>query len=162
MTNYQPPAQPAPFYPQAPRHRPIGVTILAILQVLFGLLMLLTSFVFFGLAAIFAMPDFINQVRDQLPQWLLNMGSGVFLVVGLVILLVAIISFLLARGFLRGQRWSRTVGNILAVLEIISIVFTAAASLNVANIASAGFSAIIPVIILLYLMLPHVKAWFTQ
>lgn len=163
MTTYQPPpAQPAPYYPTPQRHRPLGVTILAILQILGGLGALLISLAFFGLAALFGSADFITQYRDQISQWILDLGTTFFLVMGIVFLVFAIISFILARGFLKGKRWARTVGIVLAVLEIASVAFTAVASGNVLNIATIGFSALIPILILLYLMLPNTKTWFTQ
>jgi cytochrome bd-type quinol oxidase subunit 2 len=162
MASNQQPVQPAPYYPAPTRHRPIGVTILAILQILGGLGLLLLSFIFFGLAALLGSASLTPEIRDQIPQWFLNLGSTVFLIVGVIILIFAIISFLLARGFLKGKRWARTVGIVLAVLEILGAITTAIASGNVNQIATVGFTAIIPIIILLYLMLPNTKAWFAQ
>lgn len=162
MTTYQPPAQPAPYYPAPQRHRPIGVTILAILQILGGLGALLISLGMFGLAALFGTTEFLNQYGDQISQWILDLGTTFFVVMGVLFLIFAIVSFILARGFLRGKRWARIVGIILAVIEIASVIITAISSGNVLNIATVGFSALIPIIILLYLMLPSTKAWFTQ
>jgi len=162
MTANELPAQPAPYIPAQQRNRPFGVTILAILQILGGLGMLLLSLLFFGLAALFGTSTMFPEFRDMLPQWFVDMGTVAFLVLAIIVLIVAIISFLLARGFLHGKRWARMVGIVLAALEIVGAVVTAVASGNVSNIASVGFTAIIPIVILLYLMLPNTKAWFTQ
>ncbi len=161
MTSYQQPSPPA-YYPAPQRHRPLGVTILAILQILWGLLVLLVSFALFVLAFLFGATNFITPYLDQIPRWIVDLGATFFLVMAVIALIVALISFALARGFLKGKGWARTVGIILAVLEIASVVFTAVASMNVLNIATVGFSALIPIVILLYLMLPNTKAWFTQ
>lgn len=157
------PAQPAPVYPaQFHRHRPLGVTIMAILQILGGIGLFLLSLVMFGLAALFGTMNLFPQVKDALPQWLINVGTMAFIVAGIVLLIFAIINFLLARGFLKGKRWARIFGIVVAVLEIIGVVVTAVSSGSVAQIANIGFAALVPLLILLYLMLPNTKAWFTQ
>lgn len=154
---------PSPSYPaQAHRHRPLGVTLMAILQILGGLGLLLLSLVMFGLGALFGTMEIFPEIRDLVPQWLIGMGTVAFIATGLVLLIIAIFSFVLARGFLKGRAWARVLGIFLAILEIIGVIYTAVNSGNVSQIANIGFAALIPIIILLYLMLPNTKAWFTR
>jgi hypothetical protein len=162
MSTYQPPSQPAPYYPEPRRHRPIGVTILAILEILTGVLSLLASFGFFVLGAIVGSQDLKDQLGPNVPQWILDNGPVFFAGIGVLFLLFAIVAFLLAWGFLRGKSWARVVGIVFAVLNIAGSIVSALVSGNVVNIATVGFSVIIPVVILLYLMLPSTKTWFTQ
>ncbi len=162
MTTYQPPAQPAPYYPAPQRHRPLGVTIMAILEILGGLGALVVSLAMFVVAALATSQEIINQLGPDVPQWIIDAAPALFAVLGAVFLIIALVSFLLAWGFLRGKRWARMVGIVFAAISIIMNVATAIISLNAIGLATLGFSVIIPVVIILYLMMPSAKAWFTQ
>lgn len=81
--------------------------------------------------------------------------GGIGIAIGGILLALAIVSFLVAYGLLKGLRWAWTVT---VILSIISIVFNAI-SLATGNIASI-ISIIISGIILYYLYRPHVKAYF--
>jgi hypothetical protein len=81
--------------------------------------------------------------------------GGIGIAIGGVLLAIAIASFVVAYGLLKGLGWAWTVTVILA---IISIVFNAI-SIATGNIAGI-VSIIISAIILYYLYRPHVKAYF--
>jgi hypothetical protein len=81
--------------------------------------------------------------------------GGIGIAIGGVLLAIAIASFIVAYGLLKGLGWAWTVT---VVLAIISIVFNAI-SIATGNIA-AIISIIISGIILYYLYRPHVKAYF--
>ena len=81
--------------------------------------------------------------------------GGIGIAIGGILLALAIVSFLVAYGLLKGLRWAWTVT---VILSIISIVFNAI-SLATGNIASI-ISIIISGIILYYLYRPHVKSYF--
>ncbi len=91
-------------------------------------------------------------VPPTVPQSLLG---SIGIAVGGVLLALAIISFIVAYGLLKGLGWAWTVT---VVLSIISIVLNAI-SIAAGNIASI-ISIIISGIILYYLYRPHVKAYF--
>jgi hypothetical protein len=74
---------------------------------------------------------------------------------GIVLLALAIVSFVVAYGLLKGLGWAWTVT---VILSITSIVFNAI-SIATGNIA-AIISIIISGIIIYYLYRPHVKAYF--
>lgn len=135
--------------------RPLGVTILAILEVLVGILMLISSLGMFALSAFIDDEEFLSQLGTEVPQWLLDSGPTFFIILGVVFLIFAIFTFLLAWGFLKGKKWAWWLGIILAVLQIIS---------GVVSILTSGISGIIstliPVLILIYLIQPSVKNWF--
>lgn len=75
--------------------------------------------------------------------------------IGGILVAIAIVSFLVAYGLLKGRGWAWT---LTVVLSIISIVLNAI-SMAAGNIASI-ISIIISGIILYYLYRPHVKAYF--
>ncbi len=81
--------------------------------------------------------------------------GGIGIAIGAVLLAIAIASFFVAYGLLKGLGWAWTVT---IVLSIISIVFNAI-SIATGNI-SAVISIIINGIILYYLYRPDVKAYF--
>ncbi|MDW5561763.1 MAG: hypothetical protein SA339_00945 [Methanomassiliicoccus sp.] len=166
MTTYEPPPyQPtpqAPYYPAVPRHRPFGVTLLAILEILYGILLLIASFALFGAAYLIGSQEFIDMLGPNAPQWLIDAGPVIFGAIGVVILIMAIIAFLLAWGFLKGKRWAWILGIIFTILSILGSIFSAATSLSLSGIATLGLSILIPVIVLIYLLLPSTKAWFTR
>lgn len=91
-------------------------------------------------------------VPPMVPQSLLG---GIGIAIGVVFLAIAIVSFVVAYGLLKGLGWAWTVT---VILSIISIVLNAI-SIATGNIASI-ISIIISGIILYYLYRPHVKAYF--
>jgi len=142
------------------RQRPIGVTILAILEVLVGILALFGSLGMFALAALLNSADFMEQLNEmgqQIPQFLIDSGPMLFLILGVVLLVFAIVAFILAWGFLKGKKWAWWLGVIFSVLQIISGAFSLLTS-GVSGILSIA----IPILILVYLMMASTKAWFNQ
>jgi hypothetical protein len=164
MTYDQPIPQPVqgPYYPPVQRSRPLGVTILAILGILYGILLLIGALALLVVAFLFGSQEFIDMLGQNLPQWLINAGTLFFGVLGIVVLIMAIIAFLLAWGFLRGKRWSWWLGIIFAALNILGSVVSAVGTGTLSGVVTLGISILIPVIILIYLLLPTTKAWFTQ
>lgn len=83
------------------------------------------------------------------------MLGGIGIAIGGILVAIAIASFVVAYGLLKGRRWAWT---ITVVLSIISIVLNAIA-IAAGNIASI-INIIISGIILYYLYRSHVKAYF--
>ena len=81
--------------------------------------------------------------------------GGIGIAIGGVLLALAIVSFVVAYGLLKGLGWAWTVTIVLSIISIILNVISIAAG----NIASI-ISIIISGIILYYLYRPHVKAYF--
>jgi hypothetical protein len=143
------------------RHRPLGVTILAILEILSGLISLIAALGMFALAALSSSQELIDAIGPDAPQWFVDSGATVFAIIGVVFLIIALVAFLLAWGFLKGKKWAWIVGIIFAVLSVLSSLGQALLTGTLASIATLGISILIPVIILVYLLLPNTKAWFT-
>lgn len=81
--------------------------------------------------------------------------GGVGIAIGGILLAMAIVSFVVAYGLLKGLGWAWTVTVILSIISIV---------LNALSIAAGNISSIISIIIsgiiLYYLYRPHVKAYF--
>jgi hypothetical protein len=138
------------------------VTIIAILNIIGGIIMLLIGL---GLAVAGAIIPFVPQSQFQqqnltagdvdLSQVPPSLVGGGILAVGGILIAIGIISFVVAYGLLKGRPWAWT---LTVILSIISIVLNAI-SIATGNIASI-VSLIISGIILYYLYRPHVKAYF--
>jgi len=131
--------------------RPTGVTIIAILNIIGGIIMLIGGIALVAIGAV--LPEAFEEGMGP------GMSSGVLGALGVgmggIILALGIISFVVAYGLWKGKGWAWT---LTVVLSIISI------ALNAISIASANFGGIISIIIsaviLYYLYRPHVKAYF--
>ncbi|NLI74643.1 MAG: hypothetical protein GX369_07770 [Euryarchaeota archaeon] len=152
-------------YPPHPRQRPLGITILAILAIIGGILSLISAIGLFIASSVVNVQEIIDQVGSDFPQEIIEATPLLFAALGIVFLISAILSFLIAYGYFKGKGWSWTLGVVLMVLSIL---------FNVIGFVSAGFSSsgliglligllvgiAIPIIILIYLFQTHVKVWF--
>jgi hypothetical protein len=81
--------------------------------------------------------------------------GAIGIAIGGVLLAIAIVSFVVAYGLLKGLGWAWTVTVILSIISIV---------LNAISIAAGNITSIVSVIIsgiiLYYLYRPHVKAYF--
>src|SRR5438132_11947649 len=91
--------------------RPVGITILAALEILIGVVGLLASLVIIGFSALFS----------TLPK-VGSLLGGVGLVVGGVVLLFGVIWLATGVGFLPGRRWSWALGVISSVLPLLGAI----------------------------------------
>lgn len=169
MTSTQPPIPPTGVQPPSPyapypvrRSRPVGVTILAVLEILVGILVLLGSIGVFVLAGSLTLSSVRQNIEQNLPSWFVNIAPAALAIFGVVLLIIAIIIFLVARGFLKGKNWSRVLAMILLVLSILGSVINLIATglFSAGALVSFIIAIIIPVLLIFYLTRPGVKAWF--
>src|SRR5215467_5894700 len=125
-----------------PGQRPTGVTILAVLEFIVGIIALLG-----GLGALVGSAALGFAGRGML--------SGVFGIFGGVALIFGILALIVGWGMWTGREWAWIVGIVLAVLGLVSGVV----QLAFFN-ASAILQILIDLLILYYLTRPHVKAFF--
>jgi hypothetical protein len=167
-------------------NRPIGVTIIAILTIIGGILLCFGGISLLALGAFFAtvpintiiseqqqqqqlQPEIQNQAElEALTQFL----AGIGIVIGAIILAVGIGYLVVSYGLLKGKGWAWTVTIILTIIaiaiQIISIIlssmFNASFSSDMNALASEIISHIIGLaingVILYYLYRPNVKAFF--
>jgi hypothetical protein len=127
------------------KSRPMGVTILAVLEALGGLLWLLAGTGMMMLGAL--MPMF----GAGLPMFVGAMAG----LMSLVFLIFGILAFVLAYGLFTGKSWAWLWSLVFAVFGIILALFEAMGSLG-----SGILPIIIYLIIIYYITRPHVKAFF--
>jgi hypothetical protein len=90
------------------------------------------------------------------PMAIQTILGGLGIAFGVVLVAIAIVSFVVAYGLLKGKGWAWTVA---IILSIISIVWNAITLVTAANFGGI-ISIVISGIILYYLFRPHVKAYF--
>jgi hypothetical protein len=145
------------------RSRPTGVTIIAILNIIGGIIMVIGGVTLLAAGAIIPMlpPSAFDQPQNlapgglnfsQIPAGLLGGGAAA---VGGITLAIGILSFVVAYGLLKGRSWAWTLTVVLSVISIV---------LNAISLVAGNFGAIISIaisgIILYYMYRPHVKAYF--
>ena len=136
------------------KKRPTGVTIIAILIIIGGILLLSA-----GIAGVVVGSLSISQI----------IGLG-FVIIGAIILAVGIGYLVVSYGLLKGKRWAWTITVVLLfigiAINVVSIIIfgyftfdTDTSSFLTSNSGSIA-GIIISVIILYYLYRPHVKSYF--
>ncbi len=155
---------PQPYYPLPVRRRPLGITILAVLEALLGIFLLLASLGSFIVAALWNNHLVHEALQNStLPQWISNDPALFFAIVGVASLAIAVLAFVLAYGFLQGRRWAWTLGIAVGIISIVwSLISTFISGFNISQIPSLVISVGIEVVIIVYLFQPGVKAWFAR
>lgn len=125
--------------------RPTGVTILAVLAAIGGVLGLLGGVALLGLGGIAA-----GATGNAA-----FFGMGAF--AGIISVAIAIASLAFAYGAWMLQPWAWSLG---VVLQLVSLVWAVLLVISGGDIFSQGISIVIAGIILYYLNQPHVKAAF--
>jgi hypothetical protein len=124
--------------------RPLGITFLAIIEILIGVLGLLVSVTIIGVSALFSTIPVVGTL----------IGS-VGVVIGVVFLFFTLIWLATGVGFLHGRGWAWTLGMIFTVLSILGAAYVA-----FIGIYQAGYALVFWIIMIIYLTRSHVKVFF--
>ncbi len=133
------------YQPQRPE-RPLGVTILAVLSILGGILFLLLGILASVLGAAFA---------GTMMTGMKGLPLFIFAAVGVVFIILGLIELVVGWGLWKGASWAWWVTVILNGLGVILALVSLAGG-NVGGIVTL----IIDAVILYYFLKPHVKAFF--
>lgn len=120
--------------------RPFGITILAILEVIVGLIWLGSAASLFAAAGAAAMIPLIGLL-----------AGGILVVIAVISIILGLVSFAVAWGFWTGAGWSWGLAIALSILGII---------LGLLNLPAGVITIIINIVIIYYLTRPHVKFYF--
>ena len=140
--------------------RPTGVTILAILQIIAAILFLIASLGMFVVASLADMEEVKDAIGEEAPEWVVDNAGIIFGMTGALFLVFALVGFGLGYGFLKGIGLAWTLGIIFAVLNIIGEIIHPIMDRSWDAITGAAIGIVIPVIIIVYLTRPDVKAFF--
>src|SRR5712664_1043625 len=125
--------------------RPVGITILAVLEILIGIVGFLASLAIIGFSALFS----------TLPRVGAVFGT-IGLVLGGIVLFFSLIWLATGVGFLHGRGWSWTLGMIFSVLSLLG----ANGALTLGLITGGVGGLVFLGLMLYYLTRTHVKAFF--
>jgi uncharacterized membrane protein (DUF2068 family) len=147
--------------PKAPR--PTGVTVLAVLAILaaIGLLFFGSALIGLGLllGTLTASVDITNAITTAGYPGLASLGVGtisaLIIALGAVFVIIGILYLIVGFGFFGGKRWAWNLGIVVSVIGIV---------LDVIQMIGGNYSGVLPLVISLliiyYLMRPHVKVFF--
>src|SRR6266851_1665832 len=124
--------------------RPLGITFLAIIEILIGVVGLLVSVTIIGVSALFSTIPVIG-----------TLIGTVGLIIGGVFLFFSLIWLATGVGFLHGRGWAWTLGMIFTVLSILGAAYVA-----FTGIYQAGYALVFWIIMIIYLTRSHVKVFF--
>ena len=129
------------------QHRPTGITIIAILMIIGGLILLFT-----GITPLFLGPLISIDISDyQISQLGLLITIG-----GLVLVGLGIASFIVSWGLLKGKGWARTITLIISIIAIIFAIISLISSEDLIHI----IEIIVYGIIIYYMFTNKVKLYF--
>ncbi len=128
------------------QRRPTGITIIAVLMIIGGLVLLFT-----GITPLFIGPliTIDSDYSTSALGFLITIG-------GLVLVVLGIASLIVSWGLLKGKRWARTITLIISIIAIIFAIISLASSSDLIHI----ISVIIYGIIIYYMFTNKVKLFF--
>jgi len=143
-------------------NRPFGVTLLALLTLLGGLLYLAAALGFFGLALLANEGEVIDQLGPETPEWIVQNFFVAFLLLGVFAAAIAIAFFAATRGLLRGSGWAWTLAVVVTILSIISDLLSAYTYGfgDAVTPISTVFGLLLAVLIIAYLFTARVRRFF--
>ena len=156
------------------QHRPLGVTIIAILTIIGGILLLLGGVSLIALGTLISVSPPLDSTITN-PHPLAQFFGVISAAIGSVLLVIGIGYIVMFYGLLKGKRWAWTITIILLLIGIaIQIISTATGSLLnaslsgsssntnsvISGIAGSIIGIAINIVIIYYLYRPHVKAFF--
>ena len=145
--------------------RPGGITVLTILEGIASFVMLLGGAALLVLSAFLGAGGWDLIPEEELAEALTEMPwastftsvqiialTTAFLTgVGIVLLILAVLGFIMTWGLWSGKSWARTISMILAVISILTGIFSLPGSI---------VSILINIVLIYYLKRPHIQAYY--
>ena len=155
------------------QHRPLGVTIIAILTIIASILLLLGGVSLIALGTLISVAPPLDTTTTN-PHPLAQFFGVISAAIGSVLLVIGIGYIVMFYGLLKGKRWPWSITIILLLIGIaIQIISTATGSVLNASLSSSSntnsvisgiagsiIGIAINIVIIYYLYRPHVKAFF--
>lgn len=161
VTSSAPSVPAVPSGPSSPQRgfRPGGITILTILQGIVSFFALLGGVVLIGVGVFLGAggwellpPEVLEQLATVFTSGtIIAFGSAFLVVIGLVLFIVAVLGFIMTWGLWSGKTWARTITMILAIIGIVTGIFSLPGNI---------ISILIDIVILYYLTRPRIRAYY--
>lgn len=146
---------------KAKADRPLGIAILAVLDIICGIAALIGGIVLAAVSTIVDEPEIEDAIRDAMTsagvtnvEAVLDILATVLIVLGVFICIMGLVAIVVGWGFWTGKQWAWILGVILFIISI------AASAVGMVWAPTNVIGVIIDALILYYLFRPNVKAWF--
>lgn len=96
---------------------PVGVKIISVLYYIAAVVLIILGIALFGGAGL------VGYLASKIP-FIAVLGSGIIAVAGIIVILLAVLSFFIARGLWKGKQWARIIVIIFAILGFISAIIS--------------------------------------
>jgi hypothetical protein len=147
--------------------RPTGVTIIAILIIIGGIVLLIGGLSLIGLGALLSIStsETIQTSPNSIEGAELAALGMVPLILGIILLIIGIAYLAVSYGLLKGKGWAWIVTIVVTIIGLIiqiisSIIAGSITSSVLMGLGSNIIGIIISGVILYYMFRPHVKAYF--
>jgi hypothetical protein len=154
MTESMPPAPmaPPPMAP-APMVRPMGATVVAIIEGILGVLLLLAALAAIGLMGLAGGLVGTSGAEGGAAAAGLLAGFGV--VFGIILGAIGVLYIAIAYGVWKGRGWSWMLGVVVSIIAIVFGVLGLSSGINASTIISLA----LPIAVVYFLWQPDVKRW---
>lgn len=149
--------------------RPIGVTIIAILIIIGGIVLLIGGLSLVGLGALLSMSstEIVQTGTNSTDVAEIAALGMIPVVLGIIMLILGIAYLIVSYGLLKGKGWAWAITIIVTIIGLImqiisAIVIGSITSSVVTGLTSHIIGIIVSGIIIYYMFRPHVKAFFKQ
>ncbi|UCE44732.1 MAG: hypothetical protein JSU93_04820 [Methanobacteriota archaeon] len=136
------------------------MTLLAVLQILSGLQLLFVAIVAFIIASVASTPEVQEELSSSVGEKVADSIAVIFFVIGVAALAIALFSFVLARGYLKGREWARRRGRKIALFAIILAVLSLILIPARTDPGAPIWTILLNLFILAYLGRKRVRAFF--
>jgi len=147
------PMAPAPAPMTAAGARPMGATVISVIEAILGVLGLLLALAAIGLGGLAG--GIIGSSGVEGGAAAAGILAGLGFVFGLIALLIALLYLAIAYGVWKGRSWAWMLGVVVSVVGLVFAVLGLTSGISVSSIISVA----LPVVVLYYFMQPDVKRW---
>lgn len=142
---------PPPAPPQT--GRPMGATVISVIEAILGVLGILLALAAIGLGSIAG--GLVGSSGVEGGAAAAGVLAGLGFVFGLIALLIALLYLAIAYGVWKGRGWSWMLGVVVSVIGLVFGVLGLTGGVTVSSIISLA----LPIVVLYYFMQPEVKRW---
>jgi len=149
MAPMAPPPAPAPVAVG----RPMGATVISVIEAILGVLGLLLALAAIGLGGLAG--GIIGSSGVEGGAAAAGILAGLGFVFGLIALLIAVLYLAIAYGVWKGRSWAWMLGVVVSIVGLVFAVLGLTGGISVSSIISLA----LPIVVLYYFMQPDVKRW---
>lgn len=140
--------------------RPFGVLVLALVQVLSGIQLLGGALWALAVAAYASTPEGQDALESAISPWVADNAGWILALLGVGLLVLAVFSLLLARGYIKGREAARVRGRKVALFAILFALIGMVLVPNRADPGAPIWTILFNIIIYIYLNREKVKRYF--